>query len=199
MAENSQNIIPTPSEVINKKTFNKSWVLIGGLVILTVVLLVISITSRNISAPYLPKTQQNNVAHTKLSISQDPRATTVAGRYETDVNINPEGNKVTGVQLVLSYDPKKLGNVNIVPGSFIPDAIILRKDIDPIKGIISLTLTTPRGTKGIENTGILAVISFSKIGSGTASVNFLPDTLVTDQRYDRSVLDETDSGNIFLP
>lgn len=201
MAENSQeNIIPTPSEVINKKTFNKSWVLITGLVILTAVLLVISLTSKNASLkPNLSKNSQANIAHTRLSISQEAGTTAVAGRYETDVNINPGGNKVTGVALELSYDPKVLGNVSISPGGFIANAIILRKEVDTTKGTIFLTLSTPKGTKGIEKAGVLAVISFSKVGTGPASINFLPETLVTDQRYDRSVLDGTDSGNILLP
>ena len=192
-----ENIIPTPGEVVKKAKFNKSFILVGGLVILTAVLLIISITSRNSSSlPSISRESQTNTAYTNLSISEELRASTILGKYETDVNIDSGKNQITGVQLEISYDPKVLTNVDIVPGSFFPTAVIIGKEIDPVKGTILYTLGTAQGTDAVSSKGSLAVISFNKIGDTETSIEFLPETLVTDHRYDQSVLNETESGNI---
>lgn len=198
MEENSQqNIIPTPSEVINKRTFNKSWVLVTGLVILTAVLLVISLSRRNFSGvPSATKQEQANFAHTSLSISESPRVASAAGVYETDVNIDSKDNQITGVDLELTFDPKVLTKVDIKPGSFIPNAVVLNREVDPIKGTISLTIGTSQRSRGVKGTGAIAVISFSKTGSAETTIQFLPNTLVTAEGQDQSVLSETASAVI---
>ncbi len=193
--------IPSPEEVVKdvkKGNFNKSVILVIVLVILTAVLLVISINMRNGSpAPYVTKKVQTNFAKTNLSISEDVRAATTSGAYETDVNIDTGGNKVTGVQLSLSYDPKVLTSVDIKPGTFLPGAAIVKKTIDTQNGTITFSIGTALNTAGVNGSGQIAVISFNKVNPEDTQIDFLPDTLVSAQGSGiMSALNKTSSAVI---
>lgn len=196
-----QGTIPTPEQVateVKKGNFNKSILLVIGLVILTAVLLVISFNVRRSSTPSSTTTKQvqTNFAHTNLSVSSDVRIASGSGAYVTDVNIDSGDNKVTGVELLLSYDPKVLGSVDIKAGTFLTSPVVLGKQIDTTKGTISYILGTAQGTHGVKGTGQVAVISFTKVGTGNTTIDFLPDTLVTAEGYNQSVLNQTSSAVI---
>jgi hypothetical protein len=192
--------IPTPEEVVKeakKGNFNKSIILVVVLVILTIILLFVSLNIKNGSpAPYAPKPTQINAAQTSLSISDNLRAASASGTYETDVNIDSGGNKITGVQLSISYDPKVLTNVDVVPGTFLTDSAVISKQIDKDGGTITFLLGTTQGKKGVSGTGQIAVISFTKVGDEDTNLSFLPDTLVSAEGFDQSVLDKTTSALI---
>lgn len=195
MEENLNNV-PSPSEFIKKNKLNKTWLLVAGLVALTGVLLIVSLASKKISPFETPSKQATDIAHTSLSISDQPRSASTAGTYETDVNIDSQDNLITGVQLEISYDPKVLTNVEIKAGDFIPNSIVTQKKVDSAKGTISYWLWISQGNSGAKGKGTVAVISFSKTGSNETSINFLPDTVVGDQRYGQSVLRESTSAVI---
>lgn len=192
--------IPTPEEVVKdvkKGNFNKSILLVIGLIILTVVLLVLSFMVKKSSrAPSATTKTQNSFAQTNLSISENPRVASTSGSYETDVNITSGANKITGAELVLSFDPKVLTNVDIKPGSFISGPTVIQKQIDTTQGTIKLIFGTSRGAKGVSGTGQLAVISFTKTSAENTDINFLPDTLISAEGYDQSVLSKTSSAVI---
>jgi hypothetical protein len=192
--------IPSPEEVVKeakKGNFNKSIILVVVLVILTVILLVVSLNIKKGSpAPYVTKQVQTNVAQSSLSISDSPRIASTSGAYETDVNIDSGTNKVTGIQLSISYDPKVLTNVDIKPGTFLPDGTVISKQVDAQKGTITFLLGTSQGKKGVSGTGQVAVISFTKVIPDDTNLSFLPDTLVSAEGYDQSVLSKTSSAVI---
>ncbi len=198
MEENVQNTNSPSSANLKKFNVNKTVLLVIGLVILTAVLLAISLYSKGSSPfPVITKQDQDkDFAHTSLSLSEEPRSSSLSGVYEVDVLIDSEDNQVTGVQLELSYDPKVLGKVDIKPGSFLSNPVVILKKIDTTNGRITYMLGSQLGDAGVKGKGTVAVISFSKTGDNETFIDFLPQTLVTAQGLDQSVLKETVSGVI---
>lgn len=137
-------------------------------------------------------------AHTTLTLTT-PSKNPNLGNYAADVNITTNEDKVTAVQLEMSYDPKALTNVDIKPGSFIQSPVVLLKKVDQINGRISLTLGIPLGQKGISGTGTVATISFNEIATakGSTVIDFLPKTAATAQGIAQSVL-KTSTGSLFF-
>lgn len=176
--------------------FNKTMLLVLGLVILTGVLLFISLSQKPSLFPSVAKKEEVNFAKTSLSISEDVRTSSRSGTYEVDVNIDSSDNKVTGLQLELSFNPAVLTKVDIEPGDFLTNPVVILKKIDSLNGRISYLLGGQIGEKGVSGRGTVAVISFSKTGSEETSIDFLPQTIVTAQGFDQNVLSETVSGII---
>lgn len=179
--------------------FNKTWLLVLGLVILTALLLVISLSPRESKIPSASRKVNTNFAHTSLSISEDVRASTTSGIWEVDVNIDSGDNLVTGVQLELSFDPQVLTKVDVRPGDFIPNPVEILKRIDTPSGRISYILGGQLGKKGIKGKGTVATVSFSTTGGQQTQLNFLPQTIVAADGYDQSVLRQTVSAVIETP
>lgn len=197
--------IPTQNSLGNKGRFqinkkNKIALLVIMLVILVGggMLLFISIVSKNNSPfPGVSKNEKSiDFAHTSLSISEDVRPSSVAGKYEADVNIDTSDNIATGVQLELSFDPAVLQNVDIIIGTFFTNPTVIQKTVDQKNGKIIFTLSTPIGGDGVQGKGTVAVISFSKTNSQETMIGFLPKTLVSAQGQDQSVLKETAGASI---
>lgn len=144
-----------------------------------------------------PKETSVSNAHTVLSLTAlpVPIANTSPKQYSVEVNIDSGENLVSGVQLEFSYDPKLLANVDISEGPFLKGPVELLKNIDAKNGRISYALGIPMGQTGITGKGVVAKITFTEISgsSKTASINFLPKTQVTDQRYAVPVLKSTTS------
>ena len=182
------------------KPLNKTNLLVAGLVLLTAVLLIISLTSQNpINLPGGSKDIKTGFANTSLAFSQTPRVGTSSGIYEMDINIDSKDNKVTGAQLELTYDPKVLENVDIRPGGFLDNPVVIVKSVDETKGIIKFWLGNRIEEPGIKGDGTIAVISFSKLGAGQTQINFLPKTSISAEGIDQSVLRQTISAIISLP
>lgn len=200
MEENLEKTASTPEAPESKKQFklNKTILLIAALVVLTGVLLAISLYSKG-SSPLpliINQNQDEDFAHTSLTLSEEPRASSVSGIYEVDVMIDSEDNQITGTQLELSYDPKVLGRLDIKPGAFLSNPVVILKKIDTTAGRITYMLGSQLGDAGIKGKGTIAVISFSKLSSQETTIEFLPQTLVTAQGYDQSVLRQTVSTTI---
>jgi len=85
-------------------------------------------------------------AQTTLVLKPNPLFTTSASQSAVNIQINTKKNKVTAVQLELSYDPLLLKNVSIVPGPFLRENIELIKTIDESQGRISYALGIPPGS-----------------------------------------------------
>lgn len=184
---------PGPKKPMN---INKTVFLVAGLVVLTAVLLFISLTVKKSSVfPTSNKEAQTDFAHTTLAVSSEP-SVSETGTSQVDVNIDSADNKITGVQLEISYDPKAIGNVDIKQGSFLPNSTVIRKQIDPTTGHISFVLGSQLGKPGIKGQGVVATITYNKLTNDETIIGFLPQTLVTADGYDLSVLKETVSGTI---
>lgn len=189
---------PIPSQT-KKRQINKTLLLVVGLIILTVILLVITLTVKRSSLPSFSNDEaanMQNIAHTTVTISDDVRVASTAGTYQTDVIVEPNGNKVTGIQLDLTYDPAVITVTDIQPGSFFANPTVLDKTIDTNTGKVSFTVGTSFGTDPITENGPAAILTFKKVGEGNVVINVAPSTLVTDSRYPQSVLDTSVSADI---
>ncbi len=149
----------------------------------------------------IPKpTPTPNIAFTVLAIMPNP-LTISSPSTSVDVSINTQTNKVTAVQLELSYDPKQLTNVNIVQGTFFDNPIVLLKKIDEKKGIISFALGISPSQTAKMGTGSVATITFtSNLVKGTKTeIKMLPETLVTAEGVAPSVLKSSSGTTIMSP
>lgn len=124
--------------------------------------------------------------------------------YSLPIIINTGTNKVTSVQLELSFDPNILTKVNIIPSTFFknPNVIInkINNDIGKISYALSKTASesaspvhaTERGKQG---EGTLAKLTFeSKFSSAASAITFLSRTFVTAEGLDSSALKSTNSA-----
>jgi hypothetical protein len=131
-------------------------------------------------------------AKTTITLSSSPTATfTNPDVYVLDSMISTEDNKITAVQLELSYDPKALTKVDILPGTFFKDPVVLLKNIDEKNGRISYAIAIKMGQQAVGGTGTIAQIQFSPLpGSNltTTSISFLPKTKVSAQGEAKTVL-----------
>ncbi|EKD86756.1 MAG: hypothetical protein ACD_37C00157G0002 [uncultured bacterium] len=188
-----------PARSLKGLKLNKTVLLVAGLVILTGILLAISLSTKKSSPiPILTRDQETDIAHTSLSISDELRSSSLSGTYEVDVNIDSSDNRITGAQLEITYDPKVLTKVDIKPGEFLPDPVVILKKIDVQNGKISYVIGSQLGENGVEGAGSIAVITFSKVGSQETTIDFLPQTLITAEGSDQSVLKESVSGIISI-
>lgn len=103
-------------------------------------------------------------------------------------------NVVTGVQLELAYDPQKITITDITPGTFLPNPLVLFKNIDQEKGRITFALGLPTTGTARKGKGTIATITFTatvQTPGETTAMLFLPETLVTAEGNTSSVLTAT--------
>lgn len=163
----------------------------GGLVLL-------SVSNLKPTSPTVPSGKQTaSYAKTTLTILPTPKS---VGKnlYEVPVTIDSK-NKVSAVQLELTFDPKALSNVDISTGTFFKSPTVLLKKVNTETGRITYAFGLGLGQDTVSGTGTVAVIRFSpNVGFKTTQINFLPRTQVAaiDQR--RSVLSTSTSALINL-
>ena len=117
--------------------------------------------------------------------------------YSLPILINTGTNKVTAVQLELSFDPNILTNVNITPSTFFknPNVVINKINTDTGKISYALAATQPEGSKQGEDT--LVTLTFeARILSVSSAITFLPRTFVTAEGLDSSALKSTNSAEL---
>jgi len=178
---------------------NKTWILITVLVAITGGLLAISLSSKNPisnTSKNAKNEAKKDLAHTSLEFSNILRTSTSSAKQDVDIIINTNGDKVTFTQLELSYNPKLLTSVDINPGTFFNNPQIVLKEINPASGRITYWLGISQNQKGIAGEGPVAVISFIKVGSAPAQINFMPKTSVQASGTNQSVLKNMVSGFI---
>ena len=186
-----------------KFRINKTWILILVLILLTGILLAVSFyieepqqLTEELVEEIIPESdgEPEETASTILEFSDSPRISTVSGRYEMDINIATNGDKLTLAQLELSYDPRIIRIEDILPGDFIANPEEIQKNIDDSTGRIKYWL----GTQGAfaDGNGTIATIRFIKIGSGSASIDFEPKTSINAIDIPNSALSEFYSGFI---
>lgn len=148
----------------------------------------------------LQPTKAPNVAFTTLSIIPNP-LTISTPSASVDVSIDTKTNKVTAVQLEISYDPKALTNVDIAPGTFFDNPIVLVKKIDQQEGRITFALAISPSQTAKMGTGNVAMITFTSLITpvGKTEIKVLPETLVTAEGVSSSVLKSSSGTTIISP
>lgn len=186
---------------VKKGAPKQTFAFIAFLIVVTIVLLGLAVYTQKITIP-TPITQQPtspSYAHTTLRLTPPVNTPSLPNTYSTDVSIATDGDKVTAAQLELSYDPKVLTNVQIKPGTFIQNPVVLLKKVDQVNGRVSLAIGIPLGQAALAGTGTVATITFDEIPTATGStiLDFLPKTAVTAQGIAQSVL-KTSTGSLFF-
>lgn len=133
-------------------------------------------------------------AHTTLSLSPNPAVSTQTANIPIAVMIDSNGDKVSGVQLELSFNPKELTIADIVSEtadspSFFPKATQLLKVIDQRNGKVTYTLALSTAEKAKAGSGTVAIIT-ARVAPGVkqTKLNLLTSSIVTATGITQSVL-----------
>lgn len=155
-----------------------------------------------------PSAQQNSQAPIPLATTAQTILTFSPSNYtlssstgSIDILIDTGANNASAVQLEISYDPKVLKNVAITAGGFFQQPIELLKKIDEASGRISYAFGAALSDKGKTGKGTVATISFiSTLPKGqNTTIALLPQTIVTAEKEENSVLKETANATITNP
>ena len=185
----------------------KTIALIISLFVITVVLIILAVypVTQKTSVSITPPPTIESQAETVLSFAQpvistaSAISTTSATTYSMDTLISTGTNRVNAVQLELSYNPESLFNVDIEPGDFFTNPVVLLKNIDTEQGRISYALAIAPGQSGKQGTGVVAVLTFRSFvpAGGSTTVSFLPKTQVAAEAIQTSVLKSTIDTTLF--
>lgn len=138
------------------------------------------------------------IAQTVLSFSPSPLV--IASQSATiAVTVDTGANLVTAAQLELVFDPKTITIIDIQPGTFFADSVILLKNIDAKNGKISyVSAVSPTG-QAKAGTGTIATLSFTTnlASGGKTDITFSPKTIVTAEKVQVSVLKASENATIF--
>lgn len=120
--------------------------------------------------------------------------------YSLPIDIAAVKNKVTTVQLEMSYDPDVLTEVVITPGNFFEDPVLFLNQIDDENGRISYAIGVESEASGKDGEGLVATLSFQARTPVPKQTNifFLPKTLVMAEGINQSVLKSTNSATITI-
>lgn len=139
----------------------------------------------------------------QASLAFSPNPLTLSSQSGSiDVIIDTQTSRITAVQLEISYDPKILTDVDIVPGAFFTDVIPFIKKVDISTGRISYAVGLTPTAQAVQGKGVAATITFrSNLAPGEKTeVKFLPQTLLTAEGVSTSVLGDTsDTTILFTP
>lgn len=144
-----------------------------------------------------PQIQQQVIAETSLSFSPKPyNLASASGSLA--ITVATGSNKVTAAQLEISYDPTKLSNIALTPGTFFTNPLVLLQNIDKKAGKIFYAIAIQPTAQAKSGTGTLATLTFtSNLTAGQqTNIQFLPKTLVTAEGIRSSVLKATSSATI---
>ncbi|MBI4080184.1 MAG: hypothetical protein HY430_00245 [Candidatus Levybacteria bacterium] len=186
---------------MSKKTLG----LIGGLLVVTVVLLVIALSTERKKLPTIPteKVTPTPIAHTFLSLSPNPVTVSQNGAGSVDVIIDTDKDKASGYQLEMTYDPEALTNVQIKQAGLFANALPLTpiNKVDQATGRITFAVGISPAQDSIAGKGTIATITFNKkpgTSESQTTIQILPQTVVTDLERSSSVLKESSNTTILL-
>lgn len=124
--------------------------------------------------------------------------------YSTNVNVNTNGQAISGVQLELAYDPALLTNVTIEPAEnnlFGLNPGILISSVEPDLGRISFAITLPGiDSEEVSGNANIATITFSVIPNQaqTTQISILPKTVARSIRSTNPLIQSALPLNIIL-
>lgn len=170
-----------------KKKWNKTPFLIAGLVALTALLVVLAIPINRINKNDESNKPAVQVEKATLSIS-NPKS--LGGNlYSADISVDSKKYTVSGADLIIKYDPKVVTNVKISNGSLLKTPTVLKTENDTTNGLATYSAVSGVYSPGVKGKGVFAVITFSLIGSPSAtSLSFAPGTSVAAEGETSSVL-----------
>lgn len=171
---------------------NKTPLLIILLTVLTGFLVIIAIAPKRPSITPPPGQEQEIVTPAETVLGMESTSLPTAATQTVNVVADSGTNKVTGVQLELSFDPTLISSVKVGPGTFISDPVELLNKVDLETGRITYVVGVPIGSSGMQGKGVVATISYTEIGAKgkLSEIKFLPKTLVAIEGFSATALKE---------
>lgn len=117
-------------------------------------------------------------AATTASFNPSSSTPGVGQNFAVALNINSGENKIVGADVVVNFDKTKLQVIDIVPGTYLPNANTTGKILDNVNGQTTLSILLPTGSSEIQGQGNLALITFRPIANGSANVALDQSSLV---------------------
>lgn len=190
----------------------KTLALIFGLCAITILLVYVALNQKAM-LPTIPQQPQQVVnktstasptpapAETVLSLSPNPLTVSASTPATLDVVINSNGQKITAVQLELTFDPKVVTIVSVAQPTknpFIANVFPLMNKIDAKTGRVSYAVGVSPSAQSPTGAGRVATITLrTNLAAGEQSViQFLPKTLVTAEGILNSVLKSTAGATV---
>lgn len=168
-------------DYMSKRTIG---IIVGIIVVIIILLLIVSTSSQN-------HTSNNSVAtntpvptpYAQSILSFDPTIVTIpAGSVapqKVNLMLTTGENNDTGVQIILTYNPKAFSAVAIDPGTLFTNPIVLEKKIDSQAGTISYVYAITPGQKPHKGSGLVAVLTLTPVANPVdASGNKLTQTTI---------------------
>lgn len=187
---------------MSKRTFTLIFTLFTVAVVL-VMIAVYNPSSYDSSATPTPTEKPESLAQTELRfgiLSSFQIASSSGAKivYSIPITISANKNKITAVQLEISYDPQVLTQISLTPGTFFQKPVSLLNEKNENNGRISYAIGIEPNASGIEGVGVVATLTFQAKSQfrGKTTISFLPKTLVTAEGSNQSVLKERASAQI---
>lgn len=137
-------------------------------------------------------------ASTTFSFSPNPLIIS-SPSGSVDIMVDTNSNKLTASQFEIQYDPTLITTVDITPGTFFANPVVLYKNIDVKNGKISFAFgIQPTGDEK-QGEGTLATITFKSLMNTTGqdtTFTFLPKTQASQQGILTSVLKNAEDVTI---
>ena len=183
----------------------KTFALISGLVLVTVILFIAALNSSkptSIAPPPQQKSMQSQVsptvpAHSVLSLSPNPVNIVSGQKGSVDVNIDTSDNEVTAVQLEIAYDPNYITNIKVTPGPLFSNPVVLFDKNNIKDGRFTYMYGIAPNGQTVKGSGVAATISFTALNKiGDTQLALLPTSLVTARGISDSVLKQVSGALI---
>ncbi len=179
---------------------NRTLILIIALIAITVGLLWMALKNSPVPPTQIQPTVMPVLPQTSISFGSlsTVLSTASAKTYSLPINISTINNKITVVQLELSYDPKILTNVKVNAGTFFANPFIPINQVNEKDGRVSYAISINPQDTGKQGNGLLATLTFQTQTSAlqSTSIVLLPKSLIVAEGTDRSVLKATTSAQI---
>lgn len=185
----------------------KTLALIVSLVVLTAVLLVVALTTKEqktaTNTPAAPGVSPTPPAQSVLTMTPgNINLPSGAGAQSVNVEIATGENQVTAVQLEMAFDPQIIKNLRIQPGTFFDSPTILLNNVDTTTGRVSYALGIAPAQDPKSGNGTVATLTFNVTpvaGVSETSLTLLSKSLVTARGVGASVLKSATGTEITIP
>ncbi len=138
----------------------------------------------------VPSRAPANQPQTKLKFTPNPLTVKPNGTLETEVFLEANENKVTGIHYEIAYDPKVFAFVSLEPVDLLGGKKIIQNSVDRKTGIITFeAVVNPSTTPPIIGSDETVEIILRSISNSSQSqITFLPGTKITAEGIDGNAL-----------
>lgn len=146
-----------------------------------------------VSAPAAGQLPISSQGAVKLSFSASQFVLKNGQVQKVEVGIDSGREKINSVEVHVSYDPKSVSVKNLKEGTFLPNALVIKKEADDAKGELMVVLGTLKPREGKGN-----LFSFEIAGKkkGTSNLTISEKTLVAASGKSQNVLGSTVGSSV---